>query len=103
MLGKVDKGKKYGDIAKKIKKYGKYFTAGKSFITVIEKIILGLIFIFAIINIFTAWTTNNTVSLAKLLTGIGALIIFSILSYFEGIFKAYILVLMNLAKFIIKD
>lgn len=87
VLGKVDKGKKYGDLAKKVKKYGRYFTAGKSFFTLIKKIVLTLIFVVAVVNIFKAWTADSVFSLAKFITGMVFMAIFAVLSYFEGIFN----------------
>jgi predicted KAP-like P-loop ATPase len=87
LLGKVDKGKKYEELAKKVKRYGRYFTAGKSFFTAFKQIVLGVIFTFAIVNLFTIWTSGNAISIAKLLTALISFIVLGVLAYFEGLFK----------------
>lgn len=87
LLGAVDKGKKYEELAKKVKKYGRYFTAGKSFFTAFKQIVLGLIFLFAVVNLFTMWTSGSDINAAKLLTALISIVALGVLSYFEGIFK----------------
>lgn len=87
VLGKADKSKKYQDLARKVKKYGRYFTAGKSFYTAVRKIILTILLVFAIVNVFTAWTSDNFIRSANLYVGLAFLVIFAILSYFDGLIK----------------
>ncbi len=87
VLGKADKSKKYQDLAQKVKKYGRYFTAGKSFYKAAQTIILTLLFIFAVVNVFTAWTSDNFISSTKLYVGLAFFVIFGILAYFDGIIK----------------
>lgn len=87
VLGKADESKKYQDLAQKVKKYGRYFTAGRSFYTAVKTIVLTLLFVFAVVNVFTASVSDSFIKSVNLYVGLTFLVIFGILSYFDGLIK----------------
>lgn len=88
LLGKQDKKDKYEDLAKKVKKYRKYFTAGKSMVSVIRKVLLAIIVVVSLAATILSWHVAEKPLSSVHFWGVFVLLLASgALSFFEGLFK----------------